>query len=150
MEQTFWIIAALLTALASGVALSHVLEIPGKRDLDTATAIVVQQRLYRGFRVPGAVVEFGALVASVVAAVFAAGETAAMWWTVAAAAAVLGTSIVFFAATDVQNQRITRWEPAALPDDWEETRHRWELSHGIRAVLFLIALGCLAGAMLST
>ena len=150
MEKVFWLIAALLAGLAAGIAFSHVLEIPGKRDVDDATAATIQQHLYRGYRAPSAVIESGAFVAAVAAAIFAAGVATPFWLTVAAAVALAGTFVVFVAATEVQNRRISRWRIDALTEDWHETRRRWELSHGIRAVLFLFALGLLSGAMMSS
>ena len=109
----------------------------------------IQQRLYRGYRAAGAAIEGGALLAAVVAAVLAAGAGPAFWLTVAAAVALLGAYAVFAGVTDVQNRRIAGWRADAPPADWQATLRRWELSHGIRAALFLLALGLLAGAMMS-
>jgi hypothetical protein len=47
-------IALLLSALASGVAFSHILEIPGKRRFPPDLAVLVQQNLYVGYRAPAA------------------------------------------------------------------------------------------------
>jgi hypothetical protein len=59
----FWMIALLLSAIASGVAFSHVLEIPGKRRLRAECVVAVQQDLYVGYRLPEAIIEVGAILA---------------------------------------------------------------------------------------
>jgi hypothetical protein len=50
-------IAVLLSALAGGVAFSHILEIPGKRRLPTEYAVAVQKTLCVEYRVPAAAIE---------------------------------------------------------------------------------------------
>ena len=52
----FLMLALLLGALASGVAFSHILEIPGKRRMTAEYALTVQQLLYVGYRAPAAVI----------------------------------------------------------------------------------------------
>lgn len=149
MEQLFLLIGTLLAGLASGLALSHVLEIPGKRDMDDDLAIGVQQHLYRGYRTPAAVIEVGVLGATIAAGIFAADSSASFWLTVAAAGTTLCSLITFVTITGAQNRRILRWSTSEMPDDWKATRTRWELSHGVRAILFLLTASLLAGAMLS-
>jgi hypothetical protein len=78
----FWMIALLLSALASGVAFSHVLEIPGKRRMRTEHAIVVQQVLYVGYRMPAAVIEVGALLATALATLLVWGDGTRFWLSV--------------------------------------------------------------------
>lgn len=112
-------------------------------------AAAVQRRLYRGYRVPAAVIEAGALGTIVVAGVLSPGNSTSFWLTVSAGGAVLAAFVVFVTITDRQNRRILRWSAGKLPSDWKETRSRWELSHAIRAVLFLVTVGLLAGAMMS-
>ena len=72
----FWMIALLLSALAAGVAFSHLLEIPGKQRMPTAYAVAVQKTLYAGYRAPGAAIELGAIVTALVATLLVWGDGA--------------------------------------------------------------------------
>jgi hypothetical protein len=55
--------------------------------------------------------------------------------------------VVFAAVTDRQNRRILAWRPDDPPSDWARARATWEASHGVRAALFLAAVGLLAAAI---
>jgi uncharacterized membrane protein len=140
-------LALLLGALASGVAFSHLLEIPGKRRMPTEYAVAVQQLLYVGYRAPAAVIELGAMLSALVAIVLVWGEGGEFWLTVVALAALVGTMVVFVLVTERQNRRILSWHADAVPADWTRIRARWEASHGARAGLFLAAVGLLAAAL---
>lgn len=118
--------------------------------MDESMAAGVQRQLYRGYRVPAAMIEAGAFGAIVAAGVLTPGNPTSFWLTVAAAGTTLAAFIVFVTITDPQNRRILRWSAGTLPNDWKQTRSLWEFSHGIRAVLFLVTLGLLAGAMMSS
>lgn len=151
MTNLLLIIGLLLAALSAGVALTHLLEIPGKRTLAPATAVTAQQWLYVGYRVPGAVLEFGSLLVLAVGAILLSGEGAEFWFTLAAFGALLAATIVFLAWTNRQNHRIAKWRPEQatqrMPKRWVKTRRRWETSHGVRAALFLVGVGLVAGAL---
>src|SRR3979409_1724090 len=82
--------ALLLSALASGVAFSHILEIPGKRRMGPEQAIEVQQVLYVGYRLPAAVIEVGATVIALAAALLVWGKGAEFWLGAPAPTAPLG------------------------------------------------------------
>jgi hypothetical protein len=41
------------------------------------------------------------------------------------------------------NNRIAKWDPEDLPNDWRELRRRWDKLHYVRIVLLLSALACL-------
>jgi uncharacterized membrane protein len=142
-----WMLALLLSALASGVAFSHILEIRGKRRMGPDQAIEVQQVLYVGYRLPAAVIEVGATVIALAAALLVWGKGAEFWLGAAASAALLGSLVVFAAVTDRQNRRILAWRPDDPPSDWARVRATWESSHGVRAALFLAAVGLLAAAI---
>jgi uncharacterized membrane protein len=140
------LVALLLAALASGIAFSHVLEVPGKRRLPTDVAVTVQQGLYVGYRLPGALIEVGAIAACAVAVVVGWNRPGC-YLTLAALVAMLGAQVVFALVTDPQNRRILSWRVSDLPDDWTRVRARWEASHGLRAFLFLSAVGLIALAL---
>ena|SRR5438132_5257068 len=140
------LIALLLAALASGVAFSHLLEVPGKRRLPTDVAVTVQQTLYVGYRLPSALIELGAIVTCALA-VAVGWNRSSCWLTLAALVTMLGAMVVFGLVTDRQNRRMLSWLIGDLPDDWTRVRARWEASHGVRAVLFVSAVGLLALAL---
>jgi hypothetical protein len=74
-------------------------------------------------------------------------EGTRFWLGLAAFAALMGTMVVFVSVTDRQNRRILAWLPDDPPSDWTHVRARWEASHGVRAALFLAAVGLLAAAI---
>jgi hypothetical protein len=143
----FWMIALLLSALASGVALSHILEIPGKRRMSTEHAFAVQKELYIGYRLPAALIEAGAGIAALVAVVLVWGQGMKFWLTLAAWVAETATLVVFFSVTDRQNRRFAAWRADDLPADWTRARARWDASHAVRGALFLAAVALLAAAL---
>ena len=147
LASVFSVIALLLSALASGVAFSHLLEIPGKRRMPAEMAVAVQQILYVGYRVPAAVIEGGAILTAAGATLLVWGEGARFGLGLAALVALLGTMVIFVSVTDRQNRRILAWRPDDPPSDWTRVRATWEASHGARALLFLAAVGLLAAAI---
>jgi hypothetical protein len=146
-EVVLWMIALLLSAVATGVAFSHVLEVPGKRRLPAEVAVAVQQQLYVGYRTPAAIMELGALLSTLAVVPLAWDDGAACGLTLAALAALLGALLVFVFVTDRANRRILAWRVEDLPPDWARVRARWEVSHGVRSMLFLAAVGLLAAAL---
>jgi uncharacterized membrane protein len=68
----------------------------------------------------------------------------ASWWLYFAAAVLFAFVIVFSVVFPVPiNNRIAKWDPEDLPNDWRELRRRWDKFHHVRIVLLLIALACL-------
>jgi uncharacterized membrane protein len=71
-------------------------------------------------------------------------------WRPAAAALVLlvlalVVSFVFNAPVNVDQMG---WTPQEPPADWADIRDRWQIAHAVRTVLCLVALGCLASAVI--
>jgi len=48
------------------------------------------------------------------------------------------------------DRRIQSWTTATLPADWSAIRDRWELYHGLRTLVSLVALACLFASTLSS
>lgn len=152
LTSMLWLVAQVTTATTGGVALSHVLEVPGKHLLRPADVARVQQGLYPGFRTFGMIAEPLALLSTVALAVatVAAGAGGA-GTAVAAALTYVAMGLVFPLLTQPMNRRIARWDPADLPDRWRDTLHRWEASHALRAALMLLSAVLLAvSALLAT
>ncbi len=45
------------------------------------------------------------------------------------------------------NNRIIKWTPASLPDDWRTQEQRWDLYHWLRTVGLIVAFAALAGSV---
>ena len=150
MIATLWLLSILLLALSAGAAFTHVLEIPGKRELPPQAAVIVQQRLYRGYRSAGKVIEPAQLLVLAAAAAAGSGSGAGFWLTVAALATVAATMAVFAAWTDPANRVMAQWsaDRPPLAAGWQ-TRRSWEISHATRALLFLLAIALVLAAVLS-
>jgi hypothetical protein len=135
IPDTLRFASLLLTALASGVVLSHVLERPGKLALAPATYVEVQQTLFRTYGTAVGALETLALL-----------TTAAWWaldrgWLVGVAALAEAAMIGIWAIwINPINQRVNRWRADNLPFDWARLRDRWEMLHAVRAILSLVAL----------
>jgi uncharacterized membrane protein len=48
------------------------------------------------------------------------------------------------------DRQIQSWTIAKLPSDWNAIRNRWEVYHGLRTLVSVIALACLFASTLST
>jgi uncharacterized membrane protein len=67
------------------------------------------------------------------------------WRLAAIALAIQVFAILFSLAGPVPiNNRITRWTPQSLPDDWKAQEHRWDLYHWVRTCALVAAFIILA------
>lgn len=66
-------------------------------------------------------------------------------WRLAAFAAVIQVAaVVFSLAGPVPiNNRIAKWTPASLPDDWQQQERRWDLYHWLRTAGLIVAFAIL-------
>ncbi|WP_270937786.1 hypothetical protein [Falsiroseomonas oryzae] len=140
--------ALLLLVLALVGPAGHVLEIPGKWRLAPEDWLVVQQTLYPGFAVAGAIGYLGAPLACTALAwrSWAPREARAAW---IAAGLVLAALVVWAAVVAPVNTRIAAATPATLPPDWTAWRLRWEAGHAAGFALSALALVVLLRAELS-
>ena len=66
------------------------------------------------------------------------------WYFAAVAAAIQVVAVVFSLVGPVPiNNRIIKWTPEALPDDWPAQEHRWDLYHWIRTCGLIVAFAVL-------
>ena len=111
---------------------------PVIRRLEATTHLTVEQGLLRTF---GRVMPAGmtlCVVLSISNAAGGGGEGGPQHWRWLAAAAfslALGSTIVFNVPI---NMAIGRWDAENPPQDWEQTRDRWEFFQGLRSWLLLI------------
>jgi hypothetical protein len=67
------------------------------------------------------------------------------WRLAAIAFAIQILAVLFSLAGPVPiNNRIARWTPAALPSDWRDQEHRWDLYHWSRTCGLVAAFALLA------
>ncbi|HKN12864.1 MAG TPA: DUF1772 domain-containing protein [Candidatus Binatus sp.] len=66
------------------------------------------------------------------------------WQLAAVAAAIQVVAVVFSLVGPVPlNNRVMKWTPEALPDDWQAQEHRWDLYHWIRTGGLIVAFALL-------
>lgn len=144
MESLAQLLALVMTAVALAPAAAHVLELPNKLPMHREEYLTVQQ-VYRGWNRLGFVV-VAALLATLWMAVVA--DESSEFPATLAFIAILLTQVVFWLFTFPVNRRTRNWTEA--PDDWEQLRDRWEISHAASALLNFIAFVCVAVAILNS
>jgi uncharacterized membrane protein len=66
------------------------------------------------------------------------------WRLAAIAVAIQVFAVVFSLIGPVPiNNRIARWTPQSLPDDWKAQEHRWDLYHWFRTAGLIVAFAIL-------
>ena len=69
----------------------------------------------------------------------------AAWRFTSAAAAIQVFAVMFSLLAPVPiNNRIAKWTPLSLPDDWRAQEHRWDVYHWFRTCALVAALVLLA------
>ena len=144
MVSALELMALVLTAVAFVPAAAHVIELPNKLPLPRDAYLTVQ-RIYRGWAYFGFVV-IGALLVTAWLAVIVDGDAALP--VTLAFCSILLTQVVFWVFTYPVNRRTRNWTEA--PEDWEDLRDRWEISHAASALLNFVALVCVAAAILQS
>jgi hypothetical protein len=142
-------LSLLLTALAMGITVCHVLEIWGKLRLPPEVWITVQQNLYAAFAVGGAVFELGAiLTAALVAFLVRHHRRAVFLLSLAGAGCALAGLVSWFILVAPVNEVIAAAAPERLPPDWAAVRRAWEAGHAVGAAFFILAFSLLLWALL--
>jgi len=106
--------------------------------LPTTQHIEVEQGLLRTF---GRVMPFGMTLCLVLAIIHASvggghgGQPTWRWLATASFAAALISTIIFNVPI---NLATGRWDANNPPEDWKETRNKWEIFQGLRSWLLLI------------
>jgi hypothetical protein len=147
---TLWrFVTLMLAALSMGTAFCHLMEMPAKLDIDGDLWLTLLQTLYPPtFGSVGAFFEVGAMVAALVLAFLVRHRQPALRWTIVALLCMMVAHAVFWVAISPVNAALGPLTPETLPADWSALRDRWEYSHGVRAVLQVIALGVLLVSIL--
>jgi uncharacterized membrane protein len=67
-------------------------------------------------------------------------------WRLALIAFIIQVSAVVFSLVGPVpiNNRIAKWTPQSLPDDWKTQEHRWDLYHWFRTCILIVAFAILA------
>lgn len=129
-------LSLVLTAVALGAGLAHLLALPNKIHLSREDYLVVQQ-IYRGWALLG-IADIGALLSTFVLAVMSRRESRSFIWVVIALICMAGALVIFFTFTYPANQQTSNW--TVLPANWEALRRQWEYSHAVGAGLYFVAL----------
>ena len=144
-------VALVLVALDLGMALCHTLEMPAKLAATGPQWLLFQHTLYRAFGSggPGAPIEIGAILVTVLLAWSVRGHGHSFLLTLVGAvcvgAAFFVVRIVFVAPV---NSQTAQWTAETLPANWESLRAQWEYAHATRFVLQLIGFSALTLSVL--
>lgn len=131
----------LLTALATGVAFCHLLELPNKLALPAVAWWGLRQVLYNGFgRILGPV-EWVALFSTLLVLFLVRRRPDAFMLTLVSALCITAELIVWVTFVGPANVRVDT--SASVPADWIQVRDQWEYGHAARAALLLIGLSTL-------
>ncbi len=141
-------VSLLSTALALGLTLAHVLELPGRRTLGGAEWLEVQHTFYGGFAVVGGVSEIVAILAAATTLFLARRHRGVLLLTSVALGCLVAMVLVFLFGNAPINQQVAGWTPATLPADWTALRDRWETAHTASFGLALTAFVALLVAAL--
>jgi len=137
-------VGLLSTALALGVAFTHLLEMPNKLALDQEEYLLVQQRIYEGFGRVAGPLEVISLASAIGIALLVASRKgrsrADLLANLLSAALILAALVVWQVWVGPVNRQVDSWTTvASMPADWTQLRASWEYGHAARAVLFALA-----------
>ena len=126
LVKTWRFITLILSALVTGMALCHVLELPAKMQYSASQYITVQNSLYVAFGSPniGAFIEIATPLTAIVLAVLVRKRHPAFQLTLMAIAfMLLAFPVIFFAFTEPANVIIRHATPEKIPTNWLELRN---------------------------
>src|SRR5262245_7015232 len=148
MRETLQVLSIVLAAIGMGLALAHVLELPGKRRLDEATYREVQKIYYPGFTIGGVFGEPLAFLTTFGLLLLTPRDTPAFWLTLLALASLVIEHAIYWLVTHPVNKAWLAGErlhgaagtffaagrDSSVGRSWPELRDRWEYSHVARAL----------------
>lgn len=146
LVKTWRFITLILSALVTGMALCHALELPAKMQYSASLYITVQNSLYAAFGPPniGAFIEVATPLAALGLAILVRKRHPALQLTLVAIALILlAFPIIFFTFTEPANRVFRNATPESIPANWEQLRHQWEYSHLARFFCHLAAFSAL-------
>ncbi|MBD3885196.1 DUF1772 domain-containing protein [Phormidium tenue FACHB-886] len=151
LVKSWRFITLILSALVTGIAFCHALELPAKMQYSASQYIAIQNGLYVAFGPPnvGAWIEIAAPLIAIALAIFVRKRRPAFPLTlVAIALMLLAFPVVFFAFTEPANRVIRSATPESIPVNWEQLRYQWEYSHLARFFCHLGAFSMLVVSVL--
>lgn len=138
----------LCAAVAFGLTLTHVLEIPGKRQLSGPEWLTVQHTFYGGFAVVGGVAEIVGLLTTSSILFFVWKRRRTFVQTLVGALCFLGMLLAYWLGNRPINAKISSWTASTLPASWMSYRDYWDYAHTTSALFAAIALIVLLIAVL--
>lgn len=147
MSLKAWrLIALMLAAFTFAMAFCHLMEMPARlsweRSLWVQTTVI--GGLYRMFGTLGALIEIGAVAATIALAIKVRRRAAGVFRLTAAGAGLFALALLLWALIVFPaNLELAEWVNAPPPDDWTRWRLQWELGHALNAVLLSVGLGLL-------
>jgi hypothetical protein len=141
-------LSLLLTALAAGVVVSHVMSRAGKITLPGPLFIAVQNTLYRSWGKKVGAVEIGAFLSTLTVTVLARGKGPIFALSLASLLCLVGMMLLWAVFINPINVRVRASTSECLPADWALLRDRWHRLHAIRAIFAIIGLSSLISALL--
>lgn len=132
LVKSWRFITLILSALVTGMAFCHALELPAKMQYSASQYIAIQNSLYVAFGPPniGALIEFAAPLAAIALAILVRKRHPGLQLTlVAIALMLLAFPIIFFAFTEPANRVIRSATSESIPPNWQQLRNQWEYSH---------------------
>jgi hypothetical protein len=141
-------LSLLLTALAAGVVVSHVMSRAGKITLPGPLFIAVQNTLYRSWGKKVGAVEIGAFLSTLTVTVLARGKGPIFALSLASLLCLVGMMLLWAVFINPINVRVRASTSECLPVDWALLRDRWHRLHAIRAIFAIIGLSSLISALL--
>ena len=132
-------IGILCAALTLGLTVTHVLEIPGKRELSGEMWLIVQHSFYGGFAIIGGVAEVLGFITTIAILFLTWKNRRIFFLTLVGAFGFMSTLLTYWIGNRPINFKIAQWTQSTLPGNWETYRDYWDLAHSITAVFSLIA-----------
>ena len=142
-------VSLLCAALAFGLTVAHVLEIPGKRELGGLEWLKVQHTFYGGFAVVGGIAEILGLLTTASILFFVWKRRTIFVQTLVGALCFVGMLLAYWFGNRPANAKISFWTPSTLPSNWVSYRNYWDYAHATAAVFAALALAILLIAALS-
>ena len=141
-------ISLLLTALAAGVVLGHVMSRAGKITLPGPLFVTVQNTLYRNWGKRVGAIEVGAFLSTLVVAFLSRGRGVIFALYLAGLLCLAGMLLVWAVFINPINIQVRASASESFPADWASLRDRWHRLHAIRAMLAIAGLAAQISAVL--
>jgi len=143
-------ITVMLVALSMALSFCHLMEMPPRLRWEPSLwmAATTFGGLYHLFGRIGAVIDVGAVIASMVLVFLVRKRRPAFQLTLGAASLMVLGLAVWFAFLAPMNQIMATWTPGAVPNDFTSVRDQWEYSHAVIAGIKTIGFASLTFSVL--